>query len=138
MILSSACRSFGVSLETSAVKVVGAKRAIFLARSESPAGLRFCAVKFVASSPMISVSETRVLLVISQCLPVFQNLDERGGAQFRQREPGKFERLGLSDCTAVDCAQEIIEQPLSGRRVVENIADERGLRGLLDEVLQTF
>src|SRR6187549_577858 len=55
MILSSACRSFGVSFDVSAVNVVGAKRAIFRARSGSPAC--FCPTRVVEISVIAKTIE---------------------------------------------------------------------------------
>src|SRR5205085_6129741 len=56
MILSSACRSFGVSFDASAVKVVGEKRAILRARSGSPSA-RFCPMSVVESSAIVKTIE---------------------------------------------------------------------------------
>src|SRR2546421_2349728 len=47
-------------------------------------------------------------------------------------------RLRLGDGPAVDCAQEVVEEALTRRRVVEHVADESGARGLLDEVAQSL
>ncbi len=40
------------------------------------------------------------------------------------------ERFLLGDRAARDAAQEVVEQALPGRGVVEHVADERRLRGL--------
>ena len=42
----------------------------------------------------------------------------------------------FADRAAVQRAQEVVQQSLSGRGVVEDVADERGLRGLGDEVAE--
>src|SRR5215204_7763868 len=70
--------------------------------------------------------------------PVLQNLDEGAGAQFVGREPAQARGLRLGESAAVDRAQEVVEQTLTRRRVVEHVADERGARGLLDKVAQTL
>jgi len=60
MIFSSAWRSFGESFDVSAVKVVGAKRAILRARSGSPlAG--FCPNNVVESSAIEMISFNEVV-----------------------------------------------------------------------------
>src|SRR5207248_11007892 len=48
--------------------------------------------------------------------------------QLLERQPAHLGRLALADCAAVHRAQEIIQQSLPGRRVVEHVADERRLR----------
>ena len=44
--------------------------------------------------------------------------------QFLERDARAFCRLFLGDSTAVDRPQEIVEQALSGRRIIEDIPDE--------------
>ena len=68
------------------------------------------------------------------CLPILQNLLKRAGAQLFQRKTGQIQRFLLRKSAAVDGSQEIIEQTLSSRRIVENIADERCLRRLCNKV----
>src|SRR5215510_3063908 len=67
--------------------------------------------------------------------PRLQDLHERPAAQLLEREAGR-ERLLLGERARVDAAQEEVEQALAGRRVVEDVAEQRGLGGLLDERLQ--
>ena len=50
--------------------------------------------------------------------------------------PAHVHRFLLGDRAAVHRAQEVVQQPLSRRRIVEHVADERRLRRLLHEVLQ--
>src|SRR5207253_3953371 len=52
----------------------------------------------------------------------------------RQCQARKLKRFRFSDCAAVDCAQEIVEQALTRSRIVEHIADERSLRCLLNKI----
>src|SRR5256714_8418623 len=70
--------------------------------------------------------------------PALQDLHERSAAQLLEREAAHLDRLAFRDGAAVQGAQEIIQQSLSGRRIVEHVADERGLRRLVDEVRQTI
>src|ERR1051325_11744952 len=66
-----------------------------------------------------------------------QNLHERSRAQLVQREAGR-QGLVFRQRAAVDAADEIVEQALPGRGVVEDIADQRGLSRLLHEIAQPF
>ncbi len=45
--------------------------------------------------------------------------------------------LPARERAAIDAPQEKIEQPLSGGRVIEHVAHQRGLRGFVDEISQT-
>src|SRR5882672_6323721 len=63
-----------------------------------------------------------------------QNLDEGLAPQLLEREAALLDRLGFGDRPAIHRAQEVVQQPLSGRRIVEHIADQRRLRRLLHEV----
>jgi hypothetical protein len=47
-------------------------------------------------------------------------------------------RFFFRDGSAVDGAQEVVQQALSRRGVVENISDERGLRGLRHKISEPF
>src|SRR6202011_5516359 len=47
-----------------------------------------------------------------------------------------LDRLLLGDRAAVHGAQEVVQEALPRRRIVEHLADKRCLRRLLDEVLQ--
>ena len=44
----------------------------------------------------------------------------------------------LGDRAAVHRAEKVVQQPLSRRRIVEDVAHERRLRGLLDKILQSL
>ena len=57
-------------------------------------------------------------------------------AQLVEREAALLDRLLFGDRAAVHRAQEVVQQSLPGRGVVEHVADERRLRGLLDEVAE--
>src|SRR5204863_9136722 len=74
----------------------------------------------------------------SEALSVLENPDERAGAQLVRRQSRQANRLVLGDGPAVDCAQEVVEEALPRRRVVEHVADECGARSLLDEVAQAL
>src|SRR3954465_9010423 len=63
------------------------------------------------------------------------DLDEGLAADLVERQPGR-QRLLLGDGAARDAAQEVVEQALAGGRVVEHVADQGRLRGLVDEVAQ--
>src|SRR5260221_6441983 len=67
--------------------------------------------------------------------PPFHDLHERPAAQLVECEAGG-QRFILRDRAAVQCAKEVVEQALAGGGVVEDIADERGLSCLLDEVVE--
>ena len=67
---------------------------------------------------------------------VFQNLHKRLAAQLLERQAAHLHRFRLADRAAVHRAQEIVQQPLPGRRIVEHLADQRRLRRLLHEVAQ--
>src|ERR1043165_9413867 len=67
--------------------------------------------------------------------PGGHDLDERFAADLVEREPGR-KRFLLGDRAARDAAQEVVEQALAGRRVVEHVADQGRLGGLVDEVAQ--
>jgi len=69
-------------------------------------------------------------------LSALQDFDERAGAEFGEREARQLLRLFLGDGPAVDGAQEVVEEALAGRGVVEHVADEGGLGRLLDEVAE--
>ncbi len=71
-------------------------------------------------------------------LPVVQDFRERPGAQFVQREACQLLRFLFGQSAAVNRAQKIVEQSLTCGRVVEDIADQCGLRRFLNEVSQTF
>src|SRR6478735_5659080 len=66
-----------------------------------------------------------------------QNLRERAQLDLTRSQTSLFDVTEV-DCAAVECAQKIVEQPLTGRRIVEHFTDQRGLRCLFDEVLQPF
>src|SRR6185503_395155 len=66
--------------------------------------------------------------------PPGEDRHERARAQLLEGEPAPRRRLLLADGAAVDRAQEEVEQALPRRRVVEDVADERRLRRLGDEV----
>jgi hypothetical protein len=68
--------------------------------------------------------------------PVLQDPRERAAAQFVERESAHLDRLGLGNGAGIQRAQKIIEKPLSRRRVVEHIADERGLCSFRDEIAE--
>src|ERR1043165_1446081 len=69
--------------------------------------------------------------------PRRHDLHERLAADLVEGEPGG-ERLLLGDRAAGDAAQEVVEQALAGRGVVEHVADQGGLRRLVDEVLEAL
>src|SRR5205807_3667225 len=68
----------------------------------------------------------------SRSFPILENLQERTRAQLVNGQAGG-ERLFLRDGATGDAAQKEIQQTLPGGRVVEDIAEERGERGFLDE-----
>src|SRR5207244_3425987 len=57
---------------------------------------------------------------------------------FCEREAALFDRLVLRDGAAVHRTQEVIQQSLPRRGIVEYVADERGLRRLLNEIAKAF
>ena len=67
----------------------------------------------------------------------FRIFTNERAAQLLERE-ARRERLLLGERAAVHAAQEVVEQALAGRGVVEDVADERRLAGLLDEVAQAL
>src|SRR6202011_2984175 len=69
--------------------------------------------------------------------PPLQDLHERAAAQLLQREAGG-QRLLLGDGAAVERAEEVVEEALTGRGVIEDVADQRGLPRLFDEVAQAL
>src|ERR1700680_3404053 len=62
---------------------------------------------------------------------VRENVDKRSSAKHLQRQSAHLDGFLLSDGAAVHGPQEVIQQSLPGRGIVEYIADERGLRGRL-------
>src|SRR5215210_3954427 len=66
-----------------------------------------------------------------------QDPDEAARAQLVERESGR-ERLLFRQRAAVHPAQEIIEEALAGRGVVEDVAHQRRLSGLGHEVLEAL
>src|SRR5436305_12614959 len=81
---------------------------------------------------------TAAFINSSNVLAVLQNLDEGAGAKLFVREARKPDGLRFGDRAAVYRAQEVVEQPLSRRGVVEHVADEGCARGLLDEVTEAL
>lgn len=73
-----------------------------------------------------------------QVLPVFENLDERAGAQFVGGEAGEAQGFGFGERAGVGGAEEVVEEALTRGGVVEHVADEGGLGGLLDEVAEAL
>src|SRR3954453_5372161 len=69
--------------------------------------------------------------------PALQNLHERAAAELVEREPRR-ERFFLRDRAAVEGAEEVVQQALARRGVVEDVADERRLAGLLDEIAEAL
>ena len=67
-----------------------------------------------------------------------QDLHERPRRELVERQAALLDRLLLRDRAAVHRAQEVVQQALPGRGVVEHVADERRLRRLLDEVAQAL
>src|SRR5215204_1314118 len=67
---------------------------------------------------------------------ILQDLHERSTPQLVERHARHGDRLVLGHCAAVDRAEEEGQQPLTGRRVVEYVADESRLCGPLDEVAE--
>jgi hypothetical protein len=57
---------------------------------------------------------------------IVEDLHEAARAQFIQRQ-ARRQRFLLRQRAAVDAADEVVEQALAGRGVVEDVADERGL-----------
>src|SRR5260370_29910098 len=68
--------------------------------------------------------------------PPAENLHETPASQLLESQ-ARRERLFLGDRAAVQRAQEVIQEALTGSGVVENVADERRLPGLLDEIAET-
>src|SRR5688572_20500509 len=58
--------------------------------------------------------------------------------QLGHAQTGTFDGFGFRDRAAVDRAEKIVEQALTGCSVVENVTDERRFRSFFDEVFQTF
>src|SRR5580704_14618813 len=56
--------------------------------------------------------------------------------QFLDCDSGQAFRFRFADRSAVNCAQEKIQQALPRGGIVEYVADERGLRRFLDEILE--
>src|SRR6185295_19912904 len=69
---------------------------------------------------------------------IFEDPKKGFAAELIEREPAQLERFILGDRAAIKRAQEIVQQPLSRRGIVEHVADECRLCGLLDERLQPF
>ncbi len=53
-------------------------------------------------------------------------------------QPGHPRDLLLSDRTAVERPEEVVEQALSGGSVIEHVTDQSGLGGLFHEVAEAF
>src|ERR671926_409816 len=70
-------------------------------------------------------------------LSAFENSDERAGAEFFEREAGQPQSFLFGERTGVEGAQEVVKEALT-RRVVEDVANEGSLGGLLDEVAQAL
>src|SRR4051812_45681329 len=68
--------------------------------------------------------------------PPLQNPHERPPPQLLQGQPRPLQRLLFRDRPAVDGAQEVVEEALAGGGVVEDLADQRGLGGLMNEIAQ--
>src|SRR5215471_813250 len=65
---------------------------------------------------------------------VLQDRDEGAAADLVDGQAGHLHRARLGDRAGLDRAQEVVEESLPGRGVVEDVAHERRLRGLVDEV----
>src|SRR5947209_1005441 len=65
---------------------------------------------------------------------VLQDARKRSASKLVERQAALRNRFRLGDRAAIQRAQEIAQQPLPGCRVVEQVADDRGLRRLLDEI----
>ena len=68
--------------------------------------------------------------------PRLQDLHERSAAKLGRCQPALLDRFVLGDRAAVHRPQEIIQETLSGGGIVEHVANQGGLRGLLHEVLE--
>src|SRR5437867_3930661 len=64
--------------------------------------------------------------------PAVQNLHERSHAQLFKAQAG-HQRFGFGNRSAVESAEEEVEQSLPGSGIVKDIADERGLSCLFHE-----
>src|SRR5437762_6881113 len=60
-----------------------------------------------------------------------QDSDERSRPQLLERQAAHLNGFVLADRTAAERAQEVVQQSLARRRIVEHVADERRLRRLL-------
>src|SRR5712692_10365211 len=69
--------------------------------------------------------------------PSLQDLHKRTTAQLLHRQP-RGQRFLLGDGAAVHRPQAIVEQALARGRVVEYVANQRGLSRLLDEIAQAL
>src|SRR5580700_7328649 len=67
---------------------------------------------------------------------IFQDFQKRPVMQLFNCNSGQAFRLRFADRSAIDRAQEEIQQALAGGGVVEHVADERGLRRFLDKILE--
>src|ERR1051325_2417510 len=75
---------------------------------------------------------------VSQILSVLQNLHERGRHKLVVGQTRQPRRLFFGYRAAIDRAQKIIQKALARRGIVEHVANQRGLRGFLDEIAQTL
>src|ERR1700730_40821 len=75
-------------------------------------------------------------LAVLLAFATFKDLREGCAAEIGQPQPGAGLRFLDANGAAVDGAKKIIEEPLSGGRVVENLAYKRRLRRLFNEITQ--
>src|SRR5437764_3948101 len=82
------------------------------------------------------MSRAAVRLLLGRALPpVLRDPREAPAAQLLEGDAGR-QRFFLAERAAARAAQEEVEQPLAGRRVVEGVAGERRLPEPGDEVAQ--
>ena len=67
--------------------------------------------------------------------PIRHDPRERAPAQLLDRDAGRLDLI-LGQRAAGDPTQKEVQQPLAGRRIVEGIADQRGLGRALDKGAQ--
>src|SRR5689334_22161506 len=70
--------------------------------------------------------------------PALEDLYERAGDEFGVGEPRPLAGFLLGYRATTNGPQEVVEQPLARRGVVEDVADQSGLGGFLDKVLQAL
>src|SRR5581483_11679629 len=101
-------------------------------REASPQVRRSCSF---GRSPPTFARASALRVESGRLSAALENLQERAGLEIRLGQAGRL-RFRERDRSAAEPAEEEIQQSLTGRGVVEYVADQSRLGGFVDEILQ--